>query len=158
MMSASSTRDTLENYATDTRGTRIAIIVTTLILILAVVLLSLVFLQNYSLLLSNLSQFMEKAAGGDLNVSLKQTGDDELGPARPVLQHAYRGDEGPLRQAFTGPGTGPGPAPSEATTSVSMEHPAPAAPADSGTATETPADDTGVLFYLRRRLDEKQRA
>lgn len=146
MMSASSTRDTLENYATDTRGTRIAIIVTTLILILAVVLLSLVFLQNYSLLLSNLSQFMEKAAGGDLNVSLKQTGDDELDQLAQSFNTLIEEMKDLSVRPSTGPGTGPGPAPSEATTSVSMEHPAPAAPADSGTVTETPADDTGVLF------------
>ena len=78
MMSANSVRDTLDNYAGDTRGTRTFLIILTVLLVLAVIILSAVFVQNYSLLIGNLSSFMDKAAGGDLDISLHQSGDGEL--------------------------------------------------------------------------------
>ena len=78
MISATSVRDILDNYDGDTRGTRTFLIILTVLLVLAVIILSAVFVQNYSLLIGNLSSFMDKAAGGDLDISLHQSGDGEL--------------------------------------------------------------------------------
>ncbi|HOD16012.1 MAG TPA: tetratricopeptide repeat protein [Spirochaetota bacterium] len=143
MMSASTTRDTLENYTAETRDTRITIIAITAILVLAVILLTLIFLQNYSLLLGNLSQFMEKAAGGDLNVSLKQTGDDDL----DQLAQSFNTLIEEMKDLSARPVAGPesAPAPAAAAVTVPEEKPAPAAP-DAGSGAETPADETSALF------------
>ncbi len=78
LVSAARTQATIDAYAASTRSIRIANIIVTVALVIAVIVLSIIFLQNYSLLISNLSHFMKKAADGDLDVSLHQTGDDEL--------------------------------------------------------------------------------
>jgi len=78
LVSAARLQATIDSYAASTGGMRIFNIIFTIALVLAVIALSVIFLQNYSLLISNLSHFMKKAADGDLDVSLNQTGDDEL--------------------------------------------------------------------------------
>ncbi|MBP7736728.1 MAG: tetratricopeptide repeat protein [Spirochaetes bacterium] len=78
LVSAARTQATIDAYAASTRSIRIVNIIVTVALVIAVIVLSIIFLQNYSLLISNLSHFMKKAADGDLDVSLHQTGDDEL--------------------------------------------------------------------------------
>ncbi|OHD63087.1 MAG: hypothetical protein A2176_08260 [Spirochaetes bacterium RBG_13_51_14] len=78
LVSVSRTQEILEGYAEDTGGMRVFIIVLTVVLVIAVVALSVIFIHNYSLLLRNLSSSLKKAAGGDLGVSLNPTGDDEL--------------------------------------------------------------------------------
>ncbi len=78
LVSAARSQATIDAYAASTRGMRIFNIIFTMALVIAVIVLTFIFLQNYSLLISNLSNFMKKAADGDLEVSLNQTGDDEL--------------------------------------------------------------------------------
>ncbi|HPL16668.1 MAG TPA: tetratricopeptide repeat protein [Spirochaetota bacterium] len=78
LVSAARLQATIDSYAASTGNTRIFNIIFTIVLIIAVIVLSVIFLQNYSLLISNLSSFMKKAADGDLDVSLNQTADDEL--------------------------------------------------------------------------------
>lgn len=146
MMSASATSDILLRYADDTRTAKTTLIVITVILILAVVLLTLVFLQNYSLLLSNLSRFMEKAAGGDLNVSLRKTGDDEL----DQLAQSFNTLIEEMKDLSSRPSAeterGPEPAPSASEAAAPQEIPAPAAPDGAVTGAGTPEDETGILF------------
>jgi len=78
MISALRTQEVIDNYSESIQGTRTSIIVLTVILVIAVVVLSVVFVQNYSLLIRNLSGYMKKAADGDLAVSLNTTEDVEL--------------------------------------------------------------------------------
>jgi tetratricopeptide (TPR) repeat protein len=78
MISALRTQEVIDNYAESIQGTQTSIIVLTVILVIAVVVLSVVFVQNYSLLIRNLSGYMKKAADGDLGVSLNTTEDVEL--------------------------------------------------------------------------------
>ena len=78
MVSASRTQEVIDNYAESIQGTRTFIILLTVILVIAVVVLSIIFVHNYSLLLRNLSGYMKKAADGDLEVSLNPTEDVEL--------------------------------------------------------------------------------
>jgi methyl-accepting chemotaxis protein len=78
MVSAARIQDVIDNYIESIQKIRIFIIVLTVILVVAVVALSLIFVQNYSLLIRNLSGYMKKAADGDLDVSLNTTEDVEL--------------------------------------------------------------------------------
>ncbi|MBN2157768.1 MAG: tetratricopeptide repeat protein [Spirochaetes bacterium] len=78
IVSVSRTRHVMESYDESVRGVRLLIIIVSVVLAAAVALLSLVFLQNYSLLIRNLSRFMKKAADGNLDVSLNKTDDVEL--------------------------------------------------------------------------------
>ncbi len=78
MVSASDTQEAIKNYGDSIMNIRVLNIVMTAILVLAVLVLTGVFVQNYSLLIKNLSASMNKAAAGDLGVSLNQTADSEL--------------------------------------------------------------------------------
>lgn len=78
LVSAARLQATIDSYAASTGSMRLFNIIFTIMLVIAVIVLSVIFLHNYSLLISNLSNFMKKAADGDLDVSLNQTGDDEL--------------------------------------------------------------------------------
>lgn len=78
LVSAARLQTTIDAYTASTGDVRTAMISITAILVLAVVILTIVFLQNYSLLIRNLSDFMKKAADGNLDVSLNETRDDEL--------------------------------------------------------------------------------
>ncbi len=78
LVSASRSQSAIDAYSATTRGIRTFNIIFTIALVIAVIVLSFIFLQNYSLLITNLSSYMKKAADGDLEVSLNQTGDDEL--------------------------------------------------------------------------------
>jgi tetratricopeptide (TPR) repeat protein len=78
MVSASRTQEVIDNYIESIQKIRIFIIVLTVFLVVAVVALSVIFVQNYSLLIGNLSSYMKKAANGDLEVSLNTTEDVEL--------------------------------------------------------------------------------
>ncbi len=78
LVSATRLQATIDAYSASTKSVRIFNIIFTAVLVISVAVLSVIFLHNYSLLLSNLSHFMKKAADGDLDVSLNQTGDDEL--------------------------------------------------------------------------------
>jgi methyl-accepting chemotaxis protein len=78
MISAVRTQEVIDNYVESIQSVRTYIIVLTVILVVAVVALSVIFVQNYSLLIRNLSGYMKKAADGDLGVSLNATEDVEL--------------------------------------------------------------------------------
>lgn len=147
MMTATTTRETIEGYVADTKTTQTVMIVIAALLVLAVVLLTLIFLQNYSLLLGNLSQFMEKAAGGDLNISLKETGDDELDQLAQSFNTLIEEMKDLSARPSPEPGTQTAPVSAALEPAPSPEDkPAPPAPGESGTAAEPPSDDSGVLF------------
>lgn len=78
LVSAARSQAAIDTYYASARSMRIFNIIFTIALVMAVIVLSVILLQNYSLLISNLSSFMKKAADGDLDVSLNQTEDDEL--------------------------------------------------------------------------------
>jgi tetratricopeptide (TPR) repeat protein len=78
LVSVSRTRDAIKHYNDSIRLIRLLNIVMTVVLALAVTALTAIFVQNYSLLIRNLSSYMKKAASGDLGVSLNPTSDDEL--------------------------------------------------------------------------------
>lgn len=78
IFSTSRTGEAVERYLDATGTIRVLSSIIAAVLVIAVILLTVVFVQNYSLLLSNLSVFMSKAAGGDLDVSLNDTADIEL--------------------------------------------------------------------------------
>jgi tetratricopeptide (TPR) repeat protein len=78
LVSASRTEEAVKNYHDSIKNIRIFNIFMTVFLVLAVVVISGVFVQNYSLLIKNLSSRMNKAASGDLDVSLNQTSDSDL--------------------------------------------------------------------------------
>ncbi|MBN2079605.1 MAG: tetratricopeptide repeat protein [Spirochaetes bacterium] len=77
-ISVAGTWHVINSYVRETRAIRIIMALVTLITVLGVVALSILMAQNYSLLISNLSDTMEKAAGGDLNVALRDTVDTDL--------------------------------------------------------------------------------
>lgn len=78
MASAARTREIIENYGEGSEKTRRFMAIFTVFLVFAVILLSVLFVQNYSLLIRNLSRYMKKAADGDLDVSLHPAEDVEL--------------------------------------------------------------------------------
>jgi tetratricopeptide (TPR) repeat protein len=78
LISVSRTQEAITSYVESIHGIRLANGIMAGALAVAVVVLTLIFTHNYSLLLSNLSRYMKKAAGGDLGVSLNQTTDGEL--------------------------------------------------------------------------------
>lgn len=78
MASAARTQEIIEGYAEGTRKTRNFMIALSVMLLIAVSVLTIIFVQNYSLLIRNLSRYMKKAADGDLNVSLHTAEDVEL--------------------------------------------------------------------------------
>ena len=53
-------------------------IILTIILIVAVTVITVIFIQNYSLLIKNLSVYIDKAAKGDLDININTTDDREL--------------------------------------------------------------------------------
>ncbi len=77
-MSVADSWHAISSYVRETRVLRISMALVTLITVLGVVALSIILAQNYSLLIRNLSDTMEKAAGGDLGVALRETADTEL--------------------------------------------------------------------------------
>ncbi len=78
MFGASQTREAVERYLDATGTIRLMNVVISVVLVIAVTVLTIIFVQNYTLLLRNLSVYMKKAAGGDLDVSLNTTADIEL--------------------------------------------------------------------------------
>jgi len=78
LISVSRTQEAIENYIDSIWNIRVLNIVMTAALTLAVIILTLIFTQNYSLLITNLSRYMKKAVNGDLDVSLNPTADGEL--------------------------------------------------------------------------------
>lgn len=77
-MSVADSWHAIRTYVRETRMIRIIMALVTLITVLGVVALSIVLAQNFSLLIRSLSDTMEKAAGGDLGVALRETADTEL--------------------------------------------------------------------------------
>ena len=78
LFSASRTHETIKSYSESMWNIRIINIIVTIVTALAVIALTILLLHNYSLLISNLSSYMQKAANGDLGISLNPTSDGEL--------------------------------------------------------------------------------
>jgi tetratricopeptide (TPR) repeat protein len=78
LMSVSRTQEAITSYVDSIQGIRLANGIMAGALAVAVIVLTLIFTHNYSLLITNLSRFMKKAVNGDLEVSLNQTRDGEL--------------------------------------------------------------------------------
>ena len=78
LFSTSRTREAVDRYIEATGTIRVLNSVIAGVLAIAVIVLTFLFIQNYSLLLRNLAIYMKKAAGGDLDVSLNTTADIEL--------------------------------------------------------------------------------
>jgi len=78
MLSAESPALILAGFEKSLKGIRIIMVVLTIALAIAVLILSGIFIQNYSMLLNNLSSYMQKAAGGELDINLGSSGDEEL--------------------------------------------------------------------------------
>ncbi len=78
MMSASRTFGVINSYYESMKKLRWISIAACVILVLSVGALTVIFVQNYSLLIRNLSAYMDKAAKGDLNFNIKTTDDREL--------------------------------------------------------------------------------
>ncbi len=79
MVNAAPTQVAVNNYSRSVRRVRLAISILSLFLVLAVVAVTVVVTQNYSLLIRNLSRYMKRAAEGDFEVNLNITADPELG-------------------------------------------------------------------------------
>ncbi len=77
-MSVADSWHAIRTYVRETRMIRISMALVTLITVLGAIALSIILAHNYSLLIRNLSDTMEKAAGGDLGVALRETADTEL--------------------------------------------------------------------------------
>ncbi len=78
IVSASKTEYLLSIYNRSNNNAKWIIIIVSIVMIIAAVIATIIFMHNYSLLIKNLSQYIEKAAKGDLNVSIKTINDDEL--------------------------------------------------------------------------------
>lgn len=77
-MAAGKTWGIMENYHSTVKWLRWASIIVCGILIISVIILSVLMAQNHSLLIRNISLYMDKAAKGDLNFSIRSTDDQEL--------------------------------------------------------------------------------
>ncbi|MBN1495685.1 MAG: HAMP domain-containing protein [Spirochaetes bacterium] len=138
MATAAHTREIIENYGEGSEKTRRFMAIFILFLVFAVIVLSVLFVQNYSLLIRNLSRYMKKAAEGDLDVALHPADDVELNQLalsfntliEELKDKTARGQEATVQ-------TGPSPA---------QETPEPEGP---GTIFST-----GVALLKENRLDE----
>ncbi|MFC1669869.1 hypothetical protein ACFL20_05700 [Spirochaetota bacterium] len=77
-ISADNINGILREHQKTIKSTRKIMIIITIVLIISVFILTMVFIQNYSLLLNNLSLYMKKAARGELDIKLNRSGDSEL--------------------------------------------------------------------------------
>ncbi len=77
-VSVSETWHAIGAYLEETRGIRIFMAVLAILVIGSVIALSVVLAHNYSLLINNLSAYMKKAAEGDLDIALHESGDADL--------------------------------------------------------------------------------
>jgi tetratricopeptide (TPR) repeat protein len=78
LVSASDTYHLMTGYSRSINFLRKAMAVVSFILVLAVSFLTMVFLNNYSLLISNLTRSISRAARGEYDISINQTDDEQL--------------------------------------------------------------------------------
>jgi hypothetical protein len=78
LMSADRATSALDMFANSCRESRIVFSAVSGVLAVAVAIISLLFSHNFTLLIKNLSAYMNKAASGDLQVNLKTTDDQSL--------------------------------------------------------------------------------
>ncbi|MCU0847353.1 MAG: hypothetical protein MUD12_05655 [Spirochaetes bacterium] len=78
MLSAESPALVVAGFEKSLKGIRIFMVVLAIALVIAVLILAGIFIQNYSMLINNLSSYMQKAADGELNINLGSSGDKEL--------------------------------------------------------------------------------
>lgn len=68
----------LNEYSEVINKTKKNILYITSIATVIVIIITLLFIHNFNHIIRNLSRYMRRAAEGELNISLKQTGDDDL--------------------------------------------------------------------------------
>jgi len=78
MISAAESERAIMEFRESVRGLRITMAVITLLLAAGVALITLLFMNNFSLLLRSLSDSLEKAAQGDLDINLNPAADSDL--------------------------------------------------------------------------------
>lgn len=78
MMTAHSAYQAMESFNDSALAVKIVTAIVSAALVIAVIVLTVLFLNNYSLLITNLSHFMSEAAQGNLQVSLNPAVDAEL--------------------------------------------------------------------------------
>ncbi len=78
LVTASGTFHLMSGYSRWINNLRKAMAVVSFILVLAVSLLTILFINNYSLLISNLTNYMSKAARGEYHLSIKKSDDRQL--------------------------------------------------------------------------------
>lgn len=78
LVTASGTYHLMTDYNRSINFLRKAMAVVSFILVLAVSLLTMIFINNYSLLISNLTRSISKAAKGEYDIIIKETDDEQL--------------------------------------------------------------------------------
>ncbi len=78
MMTSPAAVQAMEEFNDSTAAVRTVTVAVSAVLVVAVILLTVIFLNNYGLLISSLSRYMREAAGGNLQVSLNPAADAEL--------------------------------------------------------------------------------
>jgi HAMP domain-containing protein len=77
-ISAEPARKHLDKYLDSVKTQRLIITAVSSILVLIVIILSVIFIQNYTLLLKKLSEFMKNAAGGNLSLNMNPEASVEM--------------------------------------------------------------------------------
>ncbi len=78
LISSSKISTALNEYSVVINKTKKNIIFITGIVILAVVVITLLFIYNFNRIIKNLTKYMRRAAEGEMDISLKQTNDNDL--------------------------------------------------------------------------------
>jgi methyl-accepting chemotaxis protein len=78
MMTTHAAYQAMEGFNDSAQAVKIVTAVISAVLVIAVIVLTVLFLNNYSLLITNLSRYMNEAAQGNLQVSLNPAADTEL--------------------------------------------------------------------------------
>ncbi len=78
LVAASDTYHLMADYSRSINFLRRVMAVVSFVLVLAVSILTMIFINNYSLLISNLTRSISKAAKGEYDISIKETDDEQL--------------------------------------------------------------------------------
>jgi hypothetical protein len=103
MLSAHRARDAIASFNQTGNQARFIFAAASAVLALAVIVLSLVSSHNFTLLITGLTEYMNKAASGDLDVNLKTTDDESLNQ----LAQSFNSLIDELRDRNDRPGTDP---------------------------------------------------
>ncbi len=94
LMSSSGTKTAIDEYAAGITKIKRYIIILAIVLIGVVIISGMLFIQNFSILIRNLSRSMRKAARGELDVNLNTAADDEL----TELAHSFNSLIGEMKE------------------------------------------------------------